>query len=49
MTQLSDFSMPYGASTLRDKNATYFCVMGSATRLGDLLNFGQLLKAFGNN
>ena len=24
-------------------------LLGSVTRLGDLLNFGQLFKAFGNN
>ena len=26
-----------------------FCAVISVTRLGDLLNFGQLFKAFGNN
>ena len=25
------------------------CVVGSVTRLGDLLHFGQLFKACGNN
>ena len=25
------------------------CVVGSVTRLGDLLHFGQLFKAYGNN
>ena len=27
----------------------YNCIAGSVTRLGNLLDFGQLFKAFGNN
>ena len=43
-----------GVSGLPDNLAiqqkgTLFCEAISVTRLGDLLDFGQLFKAFGNN
>ena len=34
---------------LKSLSAAKSTVMTSATRLGDLLDFGQLFKAFGNN
>ena len=36
-------------SIVRLQKAWLWCLLGSVTRFGDLLDFGQLFKAFGNN
>ena len=34
---------------VREIKCVRLCAAGNVTRLGDLLDFGQLFKAFGNN
>ena len=52
---LSEVSFPYlrrrGGlrSVTNSADANFFLFGGSVTRLGDLLDFGQLFKACGNN
>ena len=46
--QKQDFSQ-LGQFLLPSVSCVYGWVIGSVTRLGDLLDIGQLFKAFGNN